>query len=71
MTQRAVILIGEKANLSNGEEPLDMKKGFIQSEAVEGLEPGVLTVCDGASTGASIFCAGEASRSLLQLPLAC
>ena len=49
-------LIGKKANLGTGEEDFDMKKGFIDSEAEEGLERSLDRI-----PSAEIILAGDAS----------
>ena len=76
MARKAHVLIGQKANLGNGEEDFYLKTVFIKSEAVEGLpaptaggaSTGILAD-EGASEGASIVLAGEASSAEL-LPVA-
>ncbi|VEU37542.1 unnamed protein product [Pseudo-nitzschia multistriata] len=62
LARRAHYLIGRKANLGTGEEDFDMKKGFIVSEAEEGLEriPSA-EVQEGRAPVAPVIQAGDAS----------
>ena len=61
LARQAHFLIGKKANIGTREENFDMKKGFIKSEAEEGLErispaeassgrAPIILACDGTTT---------------------
>ena len=72
MTRKAHILIGKKANLGTGEEDFNMKKGFIKSESVEGLEPPALSsgATAAATAGALTSGGADATRALASIILA-